>query len=211
MPVKPITTHVSDALARLAQQYVAQPNVTRLVSALCTRVQTAEDALTIVATDRALFGAKARGKQLDALGAIVGLPRGSLDDETYYVLILGNIAKNYSDATLDTLERIARTIFQARAVWVTSPNTFGHQRQDVAAEISLAVADPKTPLSLTPLLVQILQASLAGGVTLVSLVSYSGEAAFAMDGDQPWVAGPSKTDGTGGGVLATILYQNPNA
>lgn len=211
MTVAKIATHVPDAIGRLAQQYRGQANVEALITALASRVQAVEDVLADVASKRRLFGGTAEGAQLDAIGATVGLERGGLDDATYRVLIEGAIGVNYADGSLASILRVTKTIFQASGVWVTEPNTAGHAREAVCAELSLAVADPKTSPELTPRLIKIIQSALAAGVVLVSVTSFAGEQALACEGVQPWVTGLARLDGTGGGKMATVLYQNPLA
>jgi len=211
MTVALITDHIEQAVARLATQYQGAPTVVGMFSALVGRVQVLEDVLEDLNTQRLLTGGKARGAQLDAIGTVVGLKRGNLDDATYYVLLLGTVAKNYSDGTVPTLLALAQAIWQASAAYITTPDAPGHARRAAYAQLSLAVADPQTPDSLTNLLVGIVQAALGGGITLVSVCKYASAGAFACQGPQPWVAGCSDIDGQGGGALATLLYANPLA
>lgn len=206
--IAPIQNHVDLALGRLVTQYRSAPRVKALITSVVTRVQTVEDALGQVAAQRFLYGDTAQGAQLDDVGALAGIARNGLDDATYRVLIRGEIAKNNSNSTIEALLNVARIIFQAADVWVTSPNTFGTARNVISAEISLAIGSPKTDPALYGLLIGILQATLAGGMTLVSVVTFDAAGAFAMDGDQPWVRGPGDVaDGTGG-KLANLIYQD---
>ena len=212
MTVTYISDHEAQAENRLATQYRSAPRVRALVGAAASRVQVVEDKLQQVTTQRALFGDVAQGAQLDDVGARVGLPRNGLDDPTYRVLIRGEIAKNVSNSTLGALLNVARIIFQADQVWVTSPDTFGTARQSVTAEVSLAIGSPKTDASLYGLLIGILKATLAGGINLVSVVTFEAKGAFAFDGDQPWVQGFGDVNDNGaGGPLATLIYQDANA
>lgn len=208
MTVAYIADHVTQAQNRLVAQYSAAPKTQAMIAAMAGRTQAVEDAVLAVSTQRSLFGATALGAQLDTIGEVVGLKRGGLDDATYYVLILGTVAKNNSNGTIETLLTIAKAIFQADAAYVTSPNSPGHARREAFGEVSLAVSNPKTPASLLPLLLNILTASMAGGTALVSISTYDSTAAFACDGPQPWVAAFSDLQGNGGGTLAGLIYAN---
>ena len=211
MSVAYIGDHVDQGLGRLAQQYKNQPNVTSLVTAMISRVQVVEDALRKVATQRALYGNTAQGAQLDDLGALVGVARQGLSDEVYRVLIRGEIAKNNSNGTLEALLNVARIVFQAEGVWITSPDTFGAAREGVTAEVSLAIASPKTDTSLFPRLISILKATLSGGIKLVSVTVFAQDGALSMDGDQPWARGFADVAVAGGVPLANLIYQDANA
>lgn len=75
------STHVSQALNDLLAQFHDKPNIAALVSAFLQQVQEAEDMLFDVFTKRTLD--VATGAQLDGIGDILGLPRGSLSDTDY--------------------------------------------------------------------------------------------------------------------------------
>lgn len=211
MTVQYIADHVELAKNRLVSQYQNAPNVIALVKALAARVQALEDAIDTVAHGRMLVDSSAKGAQLDAIGAQVGIARNGLDDPTYYVMIRGKIATNTSKATLGDIERIAKTLFQASAVYATTPNTPGHDRVRAYAELSLAVGDPKAGEVLTDRIVRLIRAAMPAGVVLVSLSFFDTKYAFCCDGPQPWAMAFSDIDGQGGGKLARLILSNPLA
>ncbi|RYF03282.1 MAG: DUF2612 domain-containing protein, partial [Deltaproteobacteria bacterium] len=98
-----ITTHVPDAVAKLTSAYSERPKATGLVMALAQEVQAIEDAIDQANQARLLFGNKAVGAQLDALGELIGLKRNGLDDPTYLALLYGTIAENNADGTTEAL------------------------------------------------------------------------------------------------------------
>lgn len=210
MSITYISDHQAQAVDRLLEQYKQRPNVVALVEALAGRAQAVEDTIQQVASERFLYSQAAQGAQLDDLGALVNLPRNGLDDSTYYVLILGTIAKNYSDGTIDTIVELVRSVYQADAVYASTPNSPAHARLKAYAEINLAVGDAKTDTALTPMILGLLLQSLAGGVTLGFIATFGGQA-FACAGPQPWVGGCSDLEGNGGGFLAGLTYLNPLA
>jgi len=209
MTVAYIADHIAQAQGRLITQYQGQANIEALVAGLASRTQVLEDALQTIAKGRFLFGDAASGAQLDAIGALIGIARNGLEDSVYRILIRGKIATNTSRGTLADIVTITAALFQASAVYVTTPNAPGHARQQAYAEISLAVADPKTDLALLPLLLRIIRASLPAGVVLVSLSAFESTdaQALACEGPQPWVGFLSAGPDDPGGLLADILFQ----
>jgi len=211
MTVEYIADHAAQAQSRLVSQYQSAPNVVSLVSALASRTQVLEDAIRKVAKGRFLVDDSATGAQLDAVGSLVGIARNGVTDAVYRVLIRGKIATNTSRATLNDIEGIAKTLFQASAIYATTPNTWGHARAHAYAQLSLAVADPKTDASLYPLVLRLIRASLPAGVVLASVSVFSSTQAFACAGVQPWAQGFASLDGQGGGMLASLIDSNPLA
>lgn len=99
------TTHVSDGLAKLVEQLKGKPKLTALVTALLSQVQDVEDALWQLYTLRSIL--TATGKALDAIGRIVGEPRGNApDDDQYRKRILARIRTNLSSGTVNDLHRV---------------------------------------------------------------------------------------------------------
>lgn len=209
MAVAYISDHVDAAVDRLLETYKNKPNVVALVQALAGRAQVVENVLQTLTTGQLLVTAQAVGNQLDAIGAIVGIPRNGLSDSVYYILILGTIAKNYSSGSTDTIVTIVRDIFQAKGVYISTPNAPGHVREEAYGEFNLAVGDMQTDTALLPTLVDILTDSISAGVRMIYIASFETSGAFACDGPQPWVRGCSDVNGNGGGLCAGILYAAP--
>ena len=208
MTVAKINDHVAVAQSRLVSQYADAPRVNALIAALASRTQVLEDAIADVADNRALYGDKAEGAQLDAIGALIGFERNGLDDVTYRVMIRGKIATNTSRGTLGDIENIAKTLFNAQAVYATTPNAPGHDRNRAFAELSLAVGSPKSAASLTPRILKLIRTALPAGVVLVSVSFFDAKRALACDGPQPWVMGLADSNGQGGGLLANLIDNN---
>lgn len=103
-----ITGHDAQALARLAQQFAESTNLRLLVSVSATSVQTAEDVLWALYSERLLTSAV--GEQLDNLGAIVGQAREAATDDQYRARLAGRILANRSDNGIDTLLAIVRAV-----------------------------------------------------------------------------------------------------
>lgn len=103
-----VTDHETQALERLATQYADKDGVRALVSAGAGAVQTVEDVVWQLYTERLLDAAA--GAQLDNLGAIVGQDRESSTDDQYRARIRARILANRSDNSVEALLGIARAV-----------------------------------------------------------------------------------------------------
>lgn len=200
---------ISDYVAagqRLAmQQYAEKPNVQALLAAFLTHCQTIEDAFFPLATDRFLVTPTTSGATLDSIGDLVGIGRNGLDDATYRLLIQAKIADNRGDATLPTLLRVVRQLFNADAVFEKSPNSFARSGQARGAWLALMVGSPKVPARLYPLVAKLVAQAIPAGVELAHLGVFQSKT-FAFAGPQPWVGGfGDVNDSTVGAPLATLL------
>ena len=92
-------------------------NFVRLLTALCSGVQSAEDALQQLLTQRSL--GTAVGAQLDVLGAIVGQPRQGLSDDDYTRYIRARIATDRSNGLINELLNITSLILNDPAATLT--------------------------------------------------------------------------------------------
>lgn len=92
-----IPDHETQALDRLISQFQGKYNITGFVESLMTLVQELEDHQFIFLASFLIDTAV--GDQLRILGSIVGLDRGSFQDETYRLLIKGRISANISGGT----------------------------------------------------------------------------------------------------------------
>lgn len=185
--------------------YQNDPTAVAIVRVLAGRIQTLENVLQDVASKFLLYGNGASGAQLDGIGSLIGLTRGSLDDGTYRVLILGTIAENNSDGTAGTFLQVAKTIFEADDAWLGCPNALGSARHGASASVALAVINPQIDLSLLPQLLSILKNTLASAITLRA-ITRAGASAFACAGRSTWAKGCSNLAGVGGGRLGALLY-----
>ncbi|MEW5804676.1 MAG: DUF2612 domain-containing protein [bacterium] len=100
MTITKITTHNTDALARLLYQYRNSTMLHSLMAALFgTQVQEIEDALW------ALFGLldidHSEGIQLDKIGTIVGHARLGMSDALYRIWLKAKIAQNVSEGDIE--------------------------------------------------------------------------------------------------------------
>jgi hypothetical protein len=106
-PVK-ITTHRTDGLSVLAQQYRDKKQVLDKLGRLYDRIQIIEDAAFTLYTDRSVDTAV--GVQLDDLGKTVGERRqGALDPE-YRLRVKGRIVCNRSSGTVENIIAVFRAL-----------------------------------------------------------------------------------------------------
>jgi hypothetical protein len=104
-----ITDHVAAAVGRLIEQYRDKANVVALVSIFAARAQVLEDALWDLYLLR--WVGSATGAALDNLGAIVGQPRQSADDEVYRLYVQARIRLNRSSGTTEDLLAVLGLVF----------------------------------------------------------------------------------------------------
>lgn len=144
-----ITDHEAEALARLAVQFESSTNLRAIVSAGAESVQTAEDVLWQLYSERLLDGAV--GEQLDAIGAVVGQPRESATDDQYRARLRGRILANRSDNTVETLLSIVRAVlgdtvaatFAARAPAAFTIDVAGAVTADDAEVLAGLISDAR--------------------------------------------------------------------
>ena len=143
------TDHVSSALARLAVQFEEATNLRAIVSAGVGSVQTAEDVLWELYSERLLSGAV--GDQLDAIGAVVGQARESATDDQYRARLRGRILANRSDNSIETLLAIVRAVlgdtvaatFATRAPAAFTIDVAGTVTADDASVLAGLIADAR--------------------------------------------------------------------
>lgn len=206
-----ITTHVADGLNRLISQYQDQPNLIALMTALLQSIQTIEDGLFGLIEGRMLFGGGAIGAQLDAIGALIGASRGSLSDQEYRLLILGQIGANSGNGTASELLYIAKTVFEASSLALNTPLSAGHSQIYAPAVVGIELGDVSLPDSSWPLAINMLKKSIPAGANLSWMVIYSGDDAFALDGITPGLGFDDLTNPGSGGQLAANIYSSPAA
>jgi hypothetical protein len=194
-----ITTHVTDALGRLLGQYQGATNLRNLLTALVNPIQDIEDELTEMNVARYLGGAT--GAQLDILGSIVGIPRGTgISDATYAQQIAGQVKINTSQGQPEQ-------VIQAFQLF-TGGNTVILQEL-IAAVILQSTWLPPDQASADAVFLLLLEV-LPAGVRCSGIVSFDPDMAFAYDGALPGY-GYDDGSGTVGGKYARLwLYSGGN-
>ena len=97
------TSHISEALARLLEQFKGKPIIAALLSSYIDQVQDLEIAVYDLFSERLLE--TAIGDQLDQLGRLVNQPRIG-DDDYYRKLIKARIAINRSNGQIEEMLNI---------------------------------------------------------------------------------------------------------
>lgn len=94
------------AVERLLAQFRDKPRIVALVSALAAGGQLSEDLSFSLIFSRRIEASS--GAQLDQWGALVGEPRGGLDDDDYRRFIRARLLANRTSSTTDDIIRIAQ-------------------------------------------------------------------------------------------------------
>jgi uncharacterized MnhB-related membrane protein len=195
-----ITSHVQQALDRLLQQYKGQPRLQALITALVSQVQDLENAIFSLNGGRQVFGSF--GEQLDNLGTIVGIARNGLSDSVYLIFILGTIAENNSDTTMDVMTNIVSTLFSVTSVFA---------RDLYPAAVAFGVGSTSLDPSLYNTVIAIIEASLGAGIGLAYVSSFNATDPFRFKG----IGEPNKFSGfagvspsVAGGKLAGLIFSN---
>lgn len=207
-----ITTHIRDALARFLQEYKAIPQQFTLpllsqptpidvsilgavVASLTDQIQLLENAIFALDESRQLFNGTtfpAMGAQLDGIGTLVGISRNGLSDAEYLIFILGQIAANTSDTTIDTMTTIASLLFQVTTLLAFDmpPSEFNFQIPD----------DSPLQESLYLVVANILHNAMGAGIGL-GFISLFNEDGFRFT----TVGGPQ----IGGGFSSAAVFDLP--
>lgn len=200
------STHVEDALARLAQQLKGKPGVEGLLSAFVQQVQELEDAVFSILDTSGIE--TAYGAQLDRLGAIVGQPRGGDNDTDYRAAIKTRILINGSSGTIEELIAITTELLGIIEIEI---------RESYPGEFELVINDPLTPspAAWQPSTVYILDdrvsnfgnvyAAIQGGMSAAS-GGPSGSGAGIVDNTVKW---NYVQPGVGGRMAQTVLSAKP--
>lgn len=130
----------------------------QLITALANPAQALETAFQQLLTLRSLL--VATGQQLDDIGKIVGLFRNGLDDTTYRIYLLAQIATNRSHGKRSDLITIAKQI-------LTGTDAVVNVDSQGAAAVVVRILTYATPPAIALVLFQFLSAAVAGGVRLI--------------------------------------------
>lgn len=187
-----VTTHVDDAKANLAGFLKNKANLAALISALVTEVQTLEDALWQLLTQRDLDSAA--GQQLDGIGDILNLLRAGLSDDAYRTQLRAKIL-------LDVISGLPNEVLGLVALLVPGATTRLWQAFPASFSIVVGTA-PSDPSAVGDLL----RSGTAAGVSsqIVYPASDLAHAFTASDSNLGLVASTSlgfadsSTPGTGG-------------
>lgn len=193
-----ITTHETDALARLIQQYKDKPNIEALISVKAQHIQELENAFYQI-KDRLNISTQI-GIQLDRIGDIVGQPRNGITNDALYRLFLN--AKVGQNSSNGDAEKII-------SVWnMLSESTQTQLIENFPAEISLMSNNQIDP-SIILFAYALIQKVVSAGVKVVVLGYYDPEGPFAFEGNDPLgvnLGFGSDTDPTVGGKFADVYF-----
>lgn len=207
MLITQITDYLAQTKALLMQQYKGSARLNAVIAAIVAQIQELEVQLFAVDAGRTLFGSV--GQQLDNLGTLFNVARNGLTDDEYRLFILGAIAEDNSDTTINTIVNVTLLLFrpQRALLFETFP-----------AEIELDLSVISLAQNLWPLVYPMIQSSLGGGIKLGSVVNADLDNAFRFS-DTSGVVTPgtgggfadATNPGAGGGLLGDVIYNNVGA
>jgi hypothetical protein len=192
------TKHFFEAIVKLVPPLWGKPRVAALIQSYLDQIQELEDATWEVLDARHVN--TATGVHLDTLGAIVGQPRFTSDDDVYRSVIRAKIAANRSKGTTDSLINVVRL-----AGDVASPVQVTHVGPAV---VRITLAEPVDAAGLAALAF-ILPKARAAGVRL-GLLAAVDEDAFVIDDSVSTLATASVLDNSvspiaGAGTLSSLF------
>lgn len=168
------TDHETEALSRLKYQFRDKINIRAALAAIVGPTQGIEDAMQDLLTERNIDTAV--GVQLNALGLIVGQPRGGLDDDTYRRYIRARIARNRSNGTVEDLIRVAVLILGSETAYVQVD-------QQHPASVVVRIYNIDVPDDIAQVVIQFLRGTVSGGVRIILEYSNDVENIFTWDID----------------------------
>ncbi|RZL29687.1 MAG: hypothetical protein EOP64_00345 [Sphingomonas sp.] len=207
MAVSYIATHANDAVSRLAD--LQGTDIEALVRAFGNSFQALEDAAFPLVNGLSLSGLY--GAALDLYGERVGVARNGLDDDTYRAVLYGSIGSQYSDGTPQVLTTALLQLFDAAAIFVKDPSSYGQAgAQGNHNDVAFGIGSPHLPVSQYPYAIATFQNALPAGEGLYYLSTFDAAGVFACDGPQAWVRGCGDlNDPTAGAPCADLIYNNP--
>ncbi len=172
MRATPITTHETDAIARLLYQYKDKPNIESLIKDLfTTQIQELEDAIIPLYTRLSIDDSI--GVQLDEIGEIVGQERLGLQDDAYRVFIKAKIGVNVSESDIPRVIDVWKLITNA---------TINQLIETFPAEVNFYYDVPIDD-SLKDLVFLLMQKVVGAGIGVGFLAVFVVGNAFTLDGD----------------------------
>jgi len=181
------TTHVSEMLGRLAQQFKGKPLIEGFIRILAKYVQELEDVFDAVYVK--LAKPDAEGRQLELVGKLVGEPRGSRADPEFGEAIDSRVVLNTAHGRIEELIYLTQTLVGPLQVVVTESAPAGFELVIAESVTQIpALWQPSTPYRLG------------------EQVTSHGKAYVAMnDGASGTGDGPS---GTGAGIVDGSMFWN---
>lgn len=166
----PVTTHDTDALGRLIEQFKQATKLKQIISVFTTQVQELEDLLAPF-FDRLNIDVS-EGTQLDNLGAIVGIEREGRSDAVYRLFIKGKIATNTSEGTPENLIDVFKILVGGGIIFIV---------ESFPAEVSL-MSTVLITSGLEASIKTIVEDAAAAAVSVGSIGFYEEDTAFSFDG-----------------------------
>lgn len=117
MSLTQITDYEARALDRLASQFKGKPVIAAILNSFSAEVQEIENMLFDLITKRSIDTGE--GEQLDAIGRIVGQPRGGRTDDEYRVALRARIRINLATGQPNEILAAMRFIIPATSVRLT--------------------------------------------------------------------------------------------
>lgn len=179
----------------------ASNNITLFLGALMESVQSAEDAIQQLFSERRIDTAV--GAQLDIIGKIVGQARGELDDDTYRRYCRARIATNRSNGTFEDIIKVAGLVLDDDAISIRV------EQQQIATIVVRLVVDSQS-YALARIVTDFLKQARAAGVKLVvevTTLTRANSFSFAAYGgaDGPGKGfGYTNDAGLGGGFASAL-------
>lgn len=165
-----ITTHVSDALERLLEQYKGKPRIEGMISCFVEQIQELEDVVFDLPEDLAI--ATAVGVQLDLIGTIVVQERLGFSDDIYRALLQAKVGENVSKSTPENVIDVVKLLTGAGLV---------HLQEFYPAGYGISIDQDIDP-SLIDFFYDRIERVDPAAVRLESLVCFDPDEAFAFDG-----------------------------
>lgn len=208
MLITEITDYLAQTQALEMQQYKGTPRFNAIIAAIVAQCQFLETQLFAVNSGRTLYGSV--GEQLDELGTLFDVARNGLTDDEYRLFIIGAIAEQNSNTTIQTILNVTLLLFRPQVVLLFE--TF-------PAEIELDLYVVGLETDLWHLVYPMIQKSLGGGIKLGSVVTGDLTSPFrfsdALAGTIPPGASQGFSDalnpGAGGGLLGNVIFTNAGA
>lgn len=194
----PISTHITDALARLMTQYQDAPYLRGFIQSIVGPVQEIEDSLGGMNTLRLL--ASATGIQLDNIGTIVGMARTPGDSDTIYR------HKLYAQIKINTSEGQPEQAIQMYKIFTEAMLVLLYEFFPGSVMIESDYMPPDQPT--VDLLLNILSEVLPAGVRPLGIVSFDETEAFAYDGTLAGLGYGTASDSSVGGKYPMLFLRN---
>jgi len=195
-----ITTHTTDSIARLLEQYKNKPNLAAIIAAFTDQIQDVENETYAIIDMRAIE--LAYGEHLDNIGKIVDLARQGLGDDEYRTLLYVKIGQNTSQGDPEKIISIYKLL---------TGGTYVHYVNLTDAEVQLQTDVNFSDQAEANVKIESIQQVVGAGVRVAYLIYADADEPFVYDGTNPNVPGLGydDTNGTSGGKYSehwTLKY-----